>query len=228
MPLWHVLMSIVRGRASAFESLKVWACPAPPLQAPANRHASGVNFFFAQTTSFSARIGNLMRIASLVLSLALAAATAPSCAAQTTPPKRPMTFEDMMHMKRLGDTAVSPDGKWLAYSVTTVNLEQNTKTAELWMQEIAGGEPQRVAVAQPGDSGLQFAPDGKRILLPQRPHRRAADLAGRLRQRHRRNRPPAQAQQSRPGHRQRHLVARWQVNRFHRAGLSGVPCNYAQ
>ena len=76
-----------------------------------------------------------------------------------------MTFEDMMKMKRLGETAVSPDGKWLAYSVTTVNLEQNTKTAELWIQAIAGGEPQKLAVAQPGDSGPQFAPDGKHILL---------------------------------------------------------------
>jgi dipeptidyl aminopeptidase/acylaminoacyl peptidase len=76
-----------------------------------------------------------------------------------------MTFEDMMRMKRLGETAVSPDGKWLAYSVTTVNLDQNTKTAELWMQVIAGGEPQRIAVAQPGDSGPQFASGGKRILF---------------------------------------------------------------
>jgi dipeptidyl aminopeptidase/acylaminoacyl peptidase len=76
-----------------------------------------------------------------------------------------MTFEDMMHMKRLGETAVSPEGKWLAYSVTTVDLDQNTKTAELWIQPIAGGEPQKIAVAQPGDSGPQFAPDGKRILF---------------------------------------------------------------
>jgi dipeptidyl aminopeptidase/acylaminoacyl peptidase len=76
-----------------------------------------------------------------------------------------MTFADMMQMKRLGETAVSPDGKWLAYSVTTVNLEQNTKTAELWLQAIAGGDPQKLAVAQPGDSGPQFAPDGKRILF---------------------------------------------------------------
>jgi dipeptidyl aminopeptidase/acylaminoacyl peptidase len=76
-----------------------------------------------------------------------------------------MTFEDMMQMKRLGETAVSPDAKWLAYSVTTVNLEQNTKTAELWVQAIAGGEPFKLAVAKPGDSGVQFAPDGKRILF---------------------------------------------------------------
>jgi dipeptidyl aminopeptidase/acylaminoacyl peptidase len=76
-----------------------------------------------------------------------------------------MTFEDMMKMKRLGETAVSPDGKWLAYSVTTVNLDQNTKTAELWLQAIAPaperGEPFKLAVAQPGDSGVQFSPDGQ-------------------------------------------------------------------
>jgi dipeptidyl aminopeptidase/acylaminoacyl peptidase len=76
-----------------------------------------------------------------------------------------MTFEDMMRMKRLGDTAVSPDGKWLAYSVTTVDLDQNEKKTELWLQPIAGGEPQKLAVAQPGDSGIQFAPDNKRILF---------------------------------------------------------------
>ena len=81
-----------------------------------------------------------------------------------------MTFEDMMKMKRLGETAVSPDGKWLAYSVTTVNLDQNTKTAELWVQAIAGGgsespAPMKLAVAVPGDSGIQFAADGKRILF---------------------------------------------------------------
>jgi dipeptidyl aminopeptidase/acylaminoacyl peptidase len=79
--------------------------------------------------------------------------------------KRPMTFEDMMHMKRLGGTAVSPDGKWLGYSVTTVDLEKNTKTPELWVQAIAGGEPLKVAGAQPGDDGVEFAPDGKRVLF---------------------------------------------------------------
>jgi len=81
-----------------------------------------------------------------------------------------MTFEDMMHMKRLGSTAVSPDGKWLGYSVTTVDLEKNTKTTELWLQPIApssgnSGDPIKLSVGQPGDNGLQFAPDGKHILF---------------------------------------------------------------
>jgi dipeptidyl aminopeptidase/acylaminoacyl peptidase len=76
-----------------------------------------------------------------------------------------MTFEDMMKMKRLGETAVSPDGKWLAYSVTTVNLDQNSKTTEWWLQAIAGGEPQKLTVGQPGDSGVEFAPDGHSVLF---------------------------------------------------------------
>ena len=79
--------------------------------------------------------------------------------------KRPMTFEDMMHMKRLGSTAVSPDGKWLGYSVMTVDLEKNTKTSELWLQPIAGGDPIRLAVPQAGDGGLEFSPDNKHVLF---------------------------------------------------------------
>jgi dipeptidyl aminopeptidase/acylaminoacyl peptidase len=79
--------------------------------------------------------------------------------------KRPMTFEDMMQMKRLGATAVSPDGVWLGYTVTSVDLEQNTRTPELWIQRIAGGEPRKLDVGQPGDDGLEFAPDGKHILF---------------------------------------------------------------
>jgi dipeptidyl aminopeptidase/acylaminoacyl peptidase len=81
-----------------------------------------------------------------------------------------MTFEDMMQMKRLGETAVSPDGKWLAYAVTTVDLVQNQKKTELWLQAIAGPGPNepapiKLAVGQPGDSGLQFAPDGHSVLF---------------------------------------------------------------
>ena len=76
-----------------------------------------------------------------------------------------MTFEDMMALKRLGDTAVSPDGKWLAYAVTTVNLEANTRTGELFLQPIAGGDAQPLPVTKTGDSGFQFAPDGHSVLF---------------------------------------------------------------
>ncbi|MGC9158755.1 MAG: TolB family protein, partial [Terracidiphilus sp.] len=117
-----------------------------------------------------------MRRIVLALLLPLTFAPAPFCAtlAQSAPAaapaKRPMTFEDMMQMKRLGETAVSADGRWLAYSVTTVHLAQNSKTAELWLQRLdadgtEAGKAQKLGVAQPGDSGPQFAPGDRHILF---------------------------------------------------------------
>ncbi len=117
-----------------------------------------------------------LALAFVLASFAFAQATQTTAqSAPTAQAKRPMTFEDMMKMKRLGETAVSPDGKWLAYSVTTVDLEQNTKTPELWIQAIAPSSgsgpnsesqaPMKIAVAQPHDSGVQFAPDGHSVLF---------------------------------------------------------------
>ncbi len=129
---------------------------------------AGVHFFFARCMYFPRVDKEIpMRRNTLVLSVALLAALAPAAPAlaQNAQPKHPMTFEDMMQMKRLGETAVSPDGKWLAYSVTSVNLDQNTKTTELWLQAMAGGAPQKLAVAQPGDGGVQFAPGGHSLLF---------------------------------------------------------------
>jgi dipeptidyl aminopeptidase/acylaminoacyl peptidase len=105
-----------------------------------------------------------------LVALAAVLIAAPLCVAQPAPVKRPMTFEDMMKMKRLGETAISPDGKWLVYSVTTVDLDQNTKITELWEQAIApaagsGSEPFKLTVAPAGDSGVDFSKDGKRILF---------------------------------------------------------------
>ncbi len=111
-----------------------------------------------------------MRKSIFFLPLALASILASSSPAQTAQTasaaaKRPMTFEDMMQMKRLGETAVSPDSRWLAYAATTVNLEQNTETTNLFIQFIGGGEPKPLPVAQPGDRGPQFSPDDKHILF---------------------------------------------------------------
>ena len=129
-------------------------------------------------------------------------------------------------MKRLGDTAVSPDGKWLAYSVTTVNLDQNTKTPELWLQAIAGGEPIKLAVAQPGDSGPQFAPDGHSVLFLSGRDNRPANLARGLRSGHGRDEQREEADSDCDRGRQRAMGAGWEVDCVHVGGLSGLSGDY--
>jgi dipeptidyl aminopeptidase/acylaminoacyl peptidase len=109
----------------------------------------------------AAKVGYFVPIA--LYSLLLLFALSPSIQAQSA--KRAMTFEDMMHMRRLGSTDVSPDSKWLLYSVTDVDLAQNTRTPKLWVQAIAGGDPKQVEGTQPGDDGARFSHDGKHLLF---------------------------------------------------------------
>ena len=45
--------------------------------------------------------------------------------------KRPFAFEDLMKLKRVGEPVVSPDGKWVIFSVVDVDLEANEDAAHL-------------------------------------------------------------------------------------------------
>jgi len=77
--------------------------------------------------------------------------------------KRPMTFEDMMKMRRLGDIDVSRDGKWVLFSATDVDLAKNTKTPHLWIVPVAGGDEKALTASSAGESRGRFSPDGKQI-----------------------------------------------------------------
>ena len=73
------------------------------------------------------------------LSLLVFALTLPA-AAQA---KHPFTFDDMMKLKRVGDPQVSPDGKWVIFSVVDVDLEANTKTPHIWIVPLGGNRKSR-------------------------------------------------------------------------------------
>jgi dipeptidyl aminopeptidase/acylaminoacyl peptidase len=79
--------------------------------------------------------------------------------------RRPMTFEDMMKMRRLGDIDVSPDGRWVMYAATDVDLAKNTRTSHLWIIPAAGGDSRALMAWSAGESRGRFAPDGKQILF---------------------------------------------------------------
>ena len=76
--------------------------------------------------------------------------------------KHPFTFEDMMKLKRVGEPVVSPDGKWVVFSVVDVDLEANTKTPHIWIVPAAGGQEKELIADQDGDRP-RWAPDGKRF-----------------------------------------------------------------
>ena len=85
------------------------------------------------------------------------------------PPRRPMTFEDMQRMRRLDDLSLSPDGHWVLFAVTDVDLEQNRKTSHLWVVPTGVGskpmEEKPVTASLPGEGHGRFSPDGSEVLF---------------------------------------------------------------
>ncbi len=70
-----------------------------------------------------------------------------------------------MQMRRLGGISVSPDGRWVMYSATDVDLDENTLTSHLWIVPVAGGPARALTASMAGESGGRFSPDGKQILF---------------------------------------------------------------
>jgi dipeptidyl aminopeptidase/acylaminoacyl peptidase len=87
--------------------------------------------------------------------------------------RHPFTFDDMMKLKRVGEPEVSPDGKWVIFSVVDVDLAANTKTPHIWIVSLGGQSGERGAASfGPGERILirdqdgdrpRWAPDGKRF-----------------------------------------------------------------
>jgi dipeptidyl aminopeptidase/acylaminoacyl peptidase len=108
----------------------------------------------------------------ILLLLLTVAALVASSAAQA---KHPFTFEDMMKLKRVGDPQVSPDGKWVIFSVVDVDLAANTRTPHVWivpLSEKAGSSPasgglgmtsERVIISDQDADRPRWSPDGKRF-----------------------------------------------------------------
>ena len=76
--------------------------------------------------------------------------------------KHAITFNDIIQMHRLGEAQVSPDGKWVAYTVTTPDMDANRGVSNIWMVPTASGAS--LQLTQSGhDSSPVWSPDGKTI-----------------------------------------------------------------
>lgn len=79
---------------------------------------------------------------------------------------RAMNVDDMFQFRRIADPQISPDGKQVVFVVTTVNLEGNSTSANLWVADVAHPELARQLTTTPKkDLNPRWSPDGKRILF---------------------------------------------------------------
>src|ERR1041385_8211574 len=83
---------------------------------------------------------------------------------------RAFTPNDWYRVTTVSAPAVSPDGKQVAITVTTVRAAENKRHSEIWLVAAAGGEPARLTSPGVESSNPRWSPDGKLLLFSsQRP-----------------------------------------------------------
>jgi dipeptidyl aminopeptidase/acylaminoacyl peptidase len=97
-------------------------------------------------------------------SLGIAALTALLATAALGAEKQPLTHETMWLMKRVGTPALSPDGKWVVFSVTEPSYDEKEQTNDLWLVPTDGSaKPRKITSMKSGESDPSWSPDSRRI-----------------------------------------------------------------
>ncbi len=97
----------------------------------------------------------------LVFALLLAV---PGAFAQTpAPAPRPITIDDYFQIREVQDPQLSPDAKWVTYSVKTPSLKDDKNESRVWMVPAVGGDALPLTAEDVSSSHARWSPDGKYI-----------------------------------------------------------------
>jgi dipeptidyl aminopeptidase/acylaminoacyl peptidase len=80
-----------------------------------------------------------------------------------TAPKRDLAVDDLFQIKDVAEAQVSPEGKWVAYTVGSTSLKEEKTEGQIWMVPVAGGDPIPMTAKGSSASQPRWSPDGKHL-----------------------------------------------------------------
>ena len=70
--------------------------------------------------------------------------------------------EDMQRLSRVTGLQLSPDDKWVAFTVARPDVTKNRSVKNIWLVPANGGEPQQLTFAEQGSNdSVRWSPDGR-------------------------------------------------------------------
>lgn len=83
--------------------------------------------------------------------------------AQTTP-QRPLVLDDLARLKAVNDPQLSPDGRWVAYTVSVVDLKADHEVSDIWMTSWDGKTTlQLTRTPKDSEHTPRWSPDGRSL-----------------------------------------------------------------
>ncbi len=78
--------------------------------------------------------------------------------------KKPLTHETLWLMKRVGVPSISPDGKWVAFSLTEPSYDEKEQVSDIWIVPADGSaKARRLTSSKATESDLSWSGDSRRI-----------------------------------------------------------------
>ena len=75
--------------------------------------------------------------------------------------RRPLAVDDVFNVRDVRDPQRSPDGEWVAYTVTEAVRETDKSNTDVWMVKWDGSEQVRLTFTPDSESRPRWSPDGK-------------------------------------------------------------------
>lgn len=85
--------------------------------------------------------------------------TALAAFAQTA--RRPLTLDDLARFRNVGDPQISPDGQWIAYTVSTIDTQQDKSNTHIWLVGYDGTNDRQITFSNDSESSPRWSPDGR-------------------------------------------------------------------
>ena len=76
-------------------------------------------------------------------------------------PARVPTLDDLLTLKSVGGTQISPDGKWVAYTVGYGDFKQDAFVTQIWLADTATGKSIQLTRSDKSSTTPRWSPDGK-------------------------------------------------------------------
>ncbi len=77
--------------------------------------------------------------------------------------KLPFNVQAMMQLARISEPQLSPDGRFVAFTVQTIDLEANKKPKQIYIVPADGGDARQITTAGSSSERPRWSPDSRRI-----------------------------------------------------------------
>jgi dipeptidyl aminopeptidase/acylaminoacyl peptidase len=77
------------------------------------------------------------------------------------PARRPLKLDDLPRLREVRDPQISPDGQWVAYVVSTIDVKEDKSNSHIWMIRFDGKTERQMTSGQESESSPRWSPNGR-------------------------------------------------------------------